>query len=278
MNLHNVALDVCREAIARRYVAAVAIIILLTQLALLLALDIDVVEGVIKTSTLFGESISGPDNEAVSEAMAPVLRAIVLTVFHLGTLFGIVATSDIAIKQLAPGRVELSLSLPIRRWELAAGIYLGVLLLAFAGMVLAVSGFSGVLFWKTKFVTVAPFIGAVAAALSFATVYAVMLFASVLIRSQALTSGAGLGIYLISLITSNREEVVSWFERGWPRDLTAFVIAPLPRLHTLVSKGWDVANGAPDATFELITVTAGVVIFAATFVAAAAAVVWYRDY
>jgi hypothetical protein len=278
MNFHHVAMDVCREAVARRYVAVIAGMIVFAQVGLLLALDLDVVEGVIKGSELFGKSLSGGNDKSVEEAMAPVLRAIVLAVFHLGTLFGIVATSDIAVRLLSPGRVELSLSLPIRRWELGVGIYLGVLVLAIAGMVFAVSGFALILFWKAEFVTIAPLVGAVAAALGFATVYSVMLLASVIIRSQALASGAGLSLYLISLITSDRLEVVSWFERGWPRDVAGVVVAPLPRLQTLVNKGWEVANGATEHGLELAGVAGGALMFAAVFVAAASTVIWYRDY
>ena len=278
MSLHHVAVDVCREAVARRYVAVVAGMILLAQVGLLLALDMDVVEGVIKGSSLFGKTLDKASGEDVDKVMGPVLRAIVYTVFHLGTLFGIVATSDIAVRLLSPGRVELSLSLPIRRWELAAGIYLGVLMLALAGMTFAVSGFSAILFWKAEFVSIAPLIGALSAAMGFAAVYAVMLLASVVARSQALASGARLGIYIVSLVTSDREEVVSWFERGWPRDVAAVVIAPLPRLQTLVSQAWDVASGAAEMSMELAGVAAGCATFTLAFVAASAAVVWYRDY
>ncbi len=278
MNVHNVALDVGREAIARRYVAAVAGIILLGQLGVLLALDIDVVEGVIVSTKLFGEAVKGDSTGSAAELMGPVLRALVHLVFHLGTLFGIVATSDIAVRLLSPGRVELALSLPIRRWELAVGIYLGVLVLALVGYVFAVGGFSAILFYKAEFATIAPFIGAVCAALGFATVYATMLFASTLIRSQAVASGAGLSLYIVSLATSNREQVASWFEAGWPRELVGVIIAPLPRLATLVGIGADMATQEQWRLAELAGVTAGAAAFAAACLGGAALVVWWRDY
>ncbi len=279
MNVHHVAIDVCREAIARRYVAAVGGIIFLSQIGLLLALDIDVVEGVIVSTKLFGDQVKGGEiGKNAAEMMGPVLRALVYAVFHLGTLFGIVATSDIAVRLLSPGRVELSLSLPIRRWELATGIYFGVLVLAFAGMVFAVGGFSLVLFWKAEFSSIAPFIGAVAAAVGFATVYAVMLLASTIIRSQALASGAGLGLYITALVTSDRVEFASWFEHGWPRDLASVIVAPLPRLQTLVSIGADMATSETWKLAELAGVTAGALLFAAACVVGASTVVWWRDY
>ena len=278
MNILHVALDVCREAVARKFVAAVVVLILLAQIGLVLALDLDVVEGVITGSKLFGKTIEGKQAASAEKILQPVLRAIVYAVFHLGTIFGIVATSDIAIRLLSPGRVELSLSLPIRRWELAAGMYIGVLLLAMAGMLFAVSGFSVILFWKAEFLTIAPFIGAVSAALAFATVYAAMLLASCLVRSQALSSGVGMALYIVCLLTSNREQTFAIFERGWSRDIASVVIGPLPRLQTMVSTAWDVAAGQSDDVALLVAVTAGALAFAAACVTAAATAVWYKDY
>lgn len=279
MNVLHIAVDVCREALARRYIAAVAGIIVLGQLGLLLALDIDVVEGVIVSTKLFGDAVnSGKPAGAAAEMMGPALRALVYVVFHLGTVFGIVATSDIAVRLLSPGRVELALSLPIARWQLAVGMYIGVLMLALGANVFAVGGFSAILFYKAEFTTVAPFIGAVCGAVGFATVYAPMLLASALIRSQAVASGAGLGLYIVALATSNREQVASWFEAGWPRGIAEVVIAPLPRLATLVGIGADMATEAQWRWAELAGVTAGATLFASACLAAAALVVWWRDY
>ncbi len=233
--VRHIAADVLREATARRYMAVVFGLIALGQVTLALALDLDVVGGAIVTSRFFGNALGGTATAgaAASDQLRPVFAALTGATYHLGLIFGVLATADIAVKSLSPGRVELLLSLPVRRWELMLGTFTGVGLIALGGMLFAVTGFCAVLFWKAGFATYAPVAGALMSVFGFLVVYAVMLLATTLARSAALASAAGFLVYLLSVIADDREEVRSWFTAGWTRELAGWVVAPLPRVRTL---------------------------------------------
>ncbi|MEY3011777.1 MAG: hypothetical protein RIT45_512 [Pseudomonadota bacterium] len=278
-NAWNVALDVVREALARRTVLGILAALGLGQVGLALALDLDVVEGAIVSSELLGDAIGlAKRGGGARDQLRPVFEFMAHAVFHLGMIFGIVATSDIASRALSPGRVELLLSLPVRRIELVLGTYLGVGLVALGGTLFAVGGFSAVLLWKVGVATPAPLLGAVAAAYGFAAVYAAMLLATTLARSPALAAGIGMLLYIVASATSRREAVLSWFERGWPRDVAAVVLAPLPRLLGVSRLGADFAGGNEIPWHEASIALGTTGLFAAAALAAAAWVVQGRDW
>ncbi|MCO4762433.1 MAG: ABC transporter permease subunit [Myxococcales bacterium] len=283
MTVLHIAFDVVREAVARRHLAVVFALIAVAQITLAMALDLDIVGGAIVASRLFGSiaeqpSATGGVSVGAEEQLRPVFRVLVGAVYHLGVLFGIVATADIAVKSLSPGRVELLLSLPVRRAELLLGTYLGVALIALAGSIFAVGGFSAVLFWKAGFATTAPFFGALMAVLGFAIVYSAMLLATTVARSAALASGVGLAVYLLSVIADDREEVRSWFTAGWGREVAAWVIAPLPQLRTLGRIGRDIAGGQAFDGAQLAAAAAAAAAFAGACLIAALWQVERRDW
>ena len=277
MTVLRVIVDVFREAFARKTILALFVGILLSLVVLALALDLDVVQGAIVAGNLFGTVILGTAGSA-TEKLGPVFKAVTGTVFHMGILFGIVSMSNIAAQLLAPGRVELLLSLPVRRWELVLGTWSGVVAIALLAATFAIGGFSAVLFYKAGFFSFAPVIGASCAAVGFMAVYAVMLFATTLVRSAAVASGSGIGLYLFSLLTSDRATFVSWFSNETVRTVVGILIAPLPRLKTLAAIGMDAAAGEAWQGMELAGVVAGTLAFAAGCVFAASWVVSGRDY
>ena len=279
LQIGHIARDVVREALARRTIAMMIGLLGVAQVALALALDIDVVEGAIVSSRLFGEALGISRNNAdAADQMRPLLQTLTHVVFHVGMLFGIVATSDLAARALAPGRVELLLALPVRRVEFVLGTYLGVAVVAAVGTVFAIGGFSAVLLWKVEIATAAPLYGAAAAALGFAAIYAAMLLVTTVARSPALAAGVGMVLYIVSSVTSRREAMLSWFEAGWPRDVAAIVCAPLPRLLGVSELGANLASGGAVDWTEAGIAVATTGLFAAGALAAAAWVVEGRDW
>lgn len=277
MNVLAVFLDVLREAFAKRYVPALFGLLVLGLAGTALALDLDVVEGAIVGSRLFGEILREPMAPA-DVYLRPVLHAATAVTFHLGMLLGIVATSDIAAGLLAPGRVELLLSLPLRRAELIVGTWLGVLAIALLAAGCAIGGFSLILFVKAGFFTAAPAIGAACAAVGFMAVYAQMLLVTTIARSPALAAGSGLCLYIAGVATSDRDAFLALFDGGVAREVAAFAIAPLPRLQTLASIGMDAASGQPWSLGELAMVLAATLAFSAACIAAACQVTAWKDY
>jgi ABC-type transport system involved in multi-copper enzyme maturation permease subunit len=274
----NVARDVLGEAFARKYMIAIFGLILAGLLLLGLALDLEVVDGALAASKLFGQQAKGQAIIPVDVAMRPVFTVLSYAVFYLGLAFGVLATADIAPKMLRPGRVELLLSLPVRRYEVVLGTYLGVLIIALLGTTVAIGGASGILFFKAEFFTSAPLYGAAAAVLGFAVVYAAMLLVATVVRSAAASAGAGFALTLISLLTDDRAEFLSWFRNKIVRGILEVVITPLPKLLSISTLGQTAAVGDPITFAYVAPLVGSAVLFGACCVAGAIWVVTGKDY
>jgi Cu-processing system permease protein len=277
MTVLHIATDVVREAFARRTMLALFIAIGLFLALLTFALNLEVVEGALAAGRLFGQDM----NDAivpVDVALGGLFEIMSSFIFYVGLVFGIVATADIAPKMLAPGRVELLLSLPVRRAELIVGTYLGVVAVALISTAFAIGGTALVLAVKADYVTAAPVWGAAVAVLGFMAIYGVMLAATVFVRSAALSAGCGLGLYIAGLATNNREGFLGWFEEGFVRTLLSILIAPLPRLGELASFGAAGASGKAMEASVVMPVIGGVLIFATGAVVVAIWRVSGKDY
>lgn len=277
MTVLLIAADVVREAFARRYMIALFGAIVLFLVGLTFAVDLEVVEGALAAGRLFGANLTDAI-VPVDVVMRSVFQVLALFTFYIGLLFGIVASADIAPKMLAPGRVELLLSLPVRRPELVVGTYLGVAVIACVTTAFAVGGVSLVLFWKAELVTFAPAVGALMAIVGFLPLYGAMLLATSLVRSSALAAGAGIFLYLAGLVTSDREQFLGWFRDGLVRDALSVVISPLPRLGALADAGAAAASGDGVHWALLLPVLGGALAFAGASVALACFLVSGKDY
>lgn len=242
MMWQNVALDVLRESASSRYITVLFAVLVAGILTLSFALDLEVVEGALAAGRLFGQEVGG-GIRPIDIALRPVFQGLAHLVFYLGILFGIVSTADVAPRLWSPGRVELLLSLPVKRWEVVFGTFVGVMSISILAAMFAVGGISGVLFFKGGFATIAPLAGSLVAVIGFMSVYSAMLLASSFFRSATLSAGVGLFVYLVALMTSDRENFLSWFRDGGIRDVLEILIAPLPPLNALADLGAGVAGG-----------------------------------
>jgi Cu-processing system permease protein len=272
-----VARDVLKEATSSRLMLALFIIIGCLLVGLLLALDLDVVDGALAGSRIFGKQ-AGNAVIPVDVFLRPAFQALAWITFYLGLLFGIVATADIAPRLLAPGRVEHMLALPIRRAELVVGVYLGVCAICAIATSFAVGGVSVVLFAKAKLVTVAPLAGAAMAFVGFSAIYAVMLAVGALARSAALSAGAGLFVYIMGVVVSEKNVALMWTTNRPLRAFLDFITTPIPNLRALADVGAGAAAGETVALQAVLPMVGGAFAFAGFAVLVAAAIVQARDY
>ena len=135
------------------------------------------------------------------------------------SLFGIVACSDFAPSLLSPGRIEHLLALPVQRWQILAGTFLGVMALALCGAIYGAGGLLLIFGVKTGFWTAGPLMAALLACGSFAAVYAVMLTTATLVRSAALCAAAGFLIFVGGIIAGYRTSIARVFEEGTSRQV-----------------------------------------------------------
>jgi Cu-processing system permease protein len=277
VNTFHIAADVVREAFARKLFLGLFVFITASLLVLVFALDLDVVQGTLAAGRLFGMDLKNPIIP-VDVALGKLFMAITLFVFYFGLMFGIIATAGIAPEMLAPGRVELLLSLPIRRGELVVGTYLGVLAITALATIYGIGGASLILAVKMETMTSAPAIGAVMAIVGFMPIYALMLFTSTLVRSTTFAAGAGLVLYIMGIATSNREAFLGAFRPGMVRDALSVAIAPIPKLNVLVQIGGTAAGGDFEGLPVLLPVFGSVALFSVALIVAASLVVSSKDY
>ncbi len=282
LRLLDVALDVLREAFARKLMIGLFAFIVGGLLLLLFALDLEVVEGTLAAGRLFGMEMENAIIP-IDVAMKQIFGFLAYAFFYFGMLFGVVATAGVAADMLQPGRVEWLLSLPVRRTELVVGTYLGVLGIALIATSVAVGGTTLILWGKTGYVTFAPLWSAVSACIAFSALYGLMLLATTLVRSMVLAAGAGLILLFFGVITSNRVRFLEVIKPGFFRDTTEILITPRPRFHRLASAAAEAANGGEYFGDGLVAGGTGMIVlatlgFACATVAAAALVVHGRDY
>jgi ABC-type transport system involved in multi-copper enzyme maturation permease subunit len=251
---------VLREAAARKFILAFLVGITLVLLGLAQSLRLEVVDGALAATRLFGEMLHS-DIRAVDVALRPVFQAAAAIVFFGGILFGIVSCSDFAPSLLTPGRIEHLLALPLRRWQILAGTFLGVMTLAVCGAIYGSGGLVLIFGVKTGYWTTGPLWAALLASVSFAAVYAVMLTTATFVRSAALCAATG-GVVLVGgIIAGFRKQIAPMIEEGLSRDLFNAVSLLLPRLSSLAKASMSLAASEPLEMRSLGMMLAGVLVF-----------------
>ncbi|HUM12790.1 MAG TPA: hypothetical protein VLT82_17715 [Myxococcaceae bacterium] len=264
-----VALDLLREAAARRWFLALALALTGLLILIVTSLRLEVVDGALAATRLFGQPLYHQIQPA-DVALRPVFLVASQVVFWGGLCFGVLGCADFGPALLSPGRIEYLLSLPVRRWELLLGTFLGVLALALAGAVYASAGLVLVLGAKTGVWTGWPVVSSVLAAVAFGSVYAGMLAVTVWVRSAALSAATGASLVLLGLLATHRVALLEVMGRGVGRTLFAGLTAVVPPLGKLADAAGALASSAPLAPGGLVRLLAGTLAFAAALLALAA--------
>lgn len=239
-----VALDLLREAASRRWFLALGAAITLLLVMLGLTLRLDVVDGALAATRLFGK-VMHTDIRSVDVALRPVFRASSYVIFYGGLAFGILACADFAPSLFAPGRIEHLLSLPVQRAELFAGTFVGVLALSLMGALYGAGGFTLLFAIKAGVWSARPILAAMIASVTFAAIYGAMLTAALLARSASLSAAVGGALFIGGIIAGYRERMSDFFESGLARGAFRAATLFLPRVSTLADTSADLAAGAP---------------------------------
>lgn len=266
----HVAFDLLLEARSRRWFLALggAITLILGVIALFLRLD--VVDGTLAATRLFGADLGG-SAEPVAAALRPLFSASAWIVFYGGIAFGIVACSDFGPRLLGPGRIELLLSLPLRRAELLVGTWLGVLCIALLGTAFGAGGLTLILGWKTGVWSLGPLAAGALACVSFGVIHAAMLAATLWSRSAALSAGVGFALLFAGVVAGHRDDALAVFQPGVGREVFRYATLLLPRVSAVCRDAMAIA--ASDA-FDPLGLLARVGAMAAFAGAALALAAW----
>jgi Cu-processing system permease protein len=264
-----VAWDLLLEAGRRRWFLALFGAITLVLVVLGLSLQLEVVDGALAGSRLFGQVLL-KDILMGQSVLGAVYFGVAITAFYGGALFLCVACSDFAVELLAPGRIEHLLSLPVARWQLLLGTFLGVVVLAAAavlygsvGLTLLLGVKSGLWSWRLVQGSAIGWVG-------FAALYAAMLGTAFFVRSAAASAAAGIATLVLGVLASNREAVAAALSAGPGRWVFRALVMPFPRLGDLGLASAYLAMGRPVDAGVTARLLLGCLLFAAALLSVAA--------
>ena len=273
MKTLHVAADLLREATARKWFLGLGVAITALLLGLVGGLRLDVVDGALAATRLFGSVLQASVRPA-DVALRPVFIAASYLISYGGMAFGLLACSDFAPALLSPGRIEHLLSLPVRRWELLGGTFLGVLTLGLIGSLYGAGGLLVILGAKTGVWNWHPLLAAVLAVVGFGTVYSGMLLSAVLVRSAAVSAACGALLLFAGTLAGYRTAILSSMREGPGRWAFAAWSGLMPSLSTLADAAANLAAARPVGVGQLGGVLAGCGLFSA---AALALAVWHFE-
>jgi Cu-processing system permease protein len=239
----SIAADILREAASRKWFLALGLAVTLVLATMGFSLQMDVVDGALAGTRLFGSSL-GNVMQPVDVALRPVFMAAAYLIFYGGLGFMIMACADFGPTMLSPGRIEHLLALPVRRWQLLFGTFLGVMALTALGTTYGAGGLTLILGVKTGVWTARPLLAGVFAVIAFAPVYATMLASALFARSAALSAAVGALVFIAGIVAGFRVEVARVFEQGAARSSFEAVSAFWPRVSTLGRISADLASSA----------------------------------
>lgn len=258
--LLEVAWQVLREAAARKWILAFFAGVTGLLVTLSFSLQLEVLDGALAATRLFGKAVR-TDIRAVDVALRPLILASSYLIFYGGLGFGILACSDFGPSLLAPGRIEHLLSLPLRRWQLLGGTFLGVLALSVGAAVYGAGGLTLLLGVKAGLWTLGPLLSALLASITFAALYAAMLASALFVRSAAVSAAVGAVLFVGGIVAGYRAKVATVFDPGLPREAFRGVTALLPRVSALADAAAELATSTPLGLRSLASLLAGVLLF-----------------
>ena len=264
----GVAADLLREAASRKWFLAFGGVITLALAATGMFLRLDVVDGALAATRFFGKDL-GTSIMSVDVVLRPLYRAVAYAIFYGGSAFGILACADFAPSLLSPGRIEHLLSLPVRRWELLVGTFVGVLAIALLGACYGAGGLVLILGIKSGFWTARPLMAAALGGAAFAAIYAAMLTMALFVRSAAFSAAAGGLLFTAGIVASYREKISPMFEPGVGRGIFRAVTSVLPRVAALADTAAAIAARDAVDRGALWSLLVGLVFFAAAVLAIA---------
>jgi ABC-type transport system involved in multi-copper enzyme maturation permease subunit len=273
----HVAGDLLREAAARKWFLGLGVALTALLLGLVEGLRLDVVNGALASTRLFGSAFSNTIQPA-DVALRPVFVVASYLISYGGIAFGLLACSDFAPALLSPGRIEHLLSLPVRRWELLVGTFLGVLTLGLLGALYGAGGLLLILGAKTGVWTWYPLLAALLAVVGFGTVYAGMLLSAVAVRSSSVSAAVGALLLLAGILAGNRRAVLAAIGEGAGRAAFALWSRLMPPLSALANAAANLAGGRSVSAEQLGGVVTSCGLFAMGALAVAVWLFEKKDY
>lgn len=261
--------DTFREAFARKIFWGLFGVSTVMILFFLFLLRIDIAEGAVATISLFGFT-SGVTRD-VSRLIHQVYGGIATFLYSWGMLLAIFASSGLIPSVLEPGRIELMLSKPVKRYHILLGRYLGNLLVVSANIIYLVVGVWLIFGAKTGIWSHTFLYSIGTTVFMFAVLLSVLVLVGVSFESAALSTMVTVAVGIMSTILAAHSLMERLLSSQWSRDIwnTLYYIFPKTvdigkmTMSFVVEKtvvDWSALGSS--AAFAAVMLGLGVVVFA----------------
>jgi ABC-type transport system involved in multi-copper enzyme maturation permease subunit len=259
--------DTFREAFARKIIwgffgCSTAVILFFIFL-----MKIDVVEGALATVSLFGKEMRAQE---VSNIVRGVHGALAAFLYGFGLFLAVFASAGLIPTIFEPGRIELLLSKPVRRYHILLGRYLGNLLVIAFNMLYLVVSVWVILGIKTDIWTHQFLYSAGLTIFVFAVLLTIVLLIAVLSESAVLSTMVTFGVMIAGLIVAQKSTIERLLTSEWSRNVVRVLYYALPKVWDLGNIGRKLVTGVPiedwmpvwsSALFGVVMLGAGLLVF-----------------
>ena len=259
--------DTFREAFARKifwgfFGCSSAVILFFIFL-----MKIDVVEGALATVSLFGKELRAQE---VTNIVRGVQGALAAFLYGFGLFLAVFASAGLIPTIFEPGRIELLLSKPVRRYHILLGRYLGNLLIIAFNMLYLVLSVWIILGIKTDIWTRQFLYSAGLTIFVFAVLLTIVVLIAVLSESAVLSTMVTFGVMIAGLIVAQKSTIERLLTSEWSRDVVRVLYYALPKVWDLGNIGRQLVTGVPiedwmpvwsSALFGVVVLGAGLMVF-----------------
>jgi ABC-2 type transport system permease protein len=234
--------DTFREAFARKifwgfFGCSTALI-----LFFIFIMKIDVVEGALATISLFGKESRAQD---VHRLVLQVHASIAAFLYTAGMFLAVFASAGLIPTIFEPGRVELLLSKPVRRYHILLGRYAGNLLVVSLNLFYLVAAVWLIFGVKTGVWTLSFLLSTFITVFIFAVLLALVVLLGVLTESAALATMVTFGLMIISPILAQKKLIEKLLSSEWSRDVVRVLYYAFPKVYDLGRIAREIVLGQP---------------------------------
>ncbi len=261
-------LDTFREAFARKIFWGLFALSTLMIMFFLFILRIDIVEGAVATISLLGQSTGRTQD--VDRIVKQFYAGISTFLYTWGLFLAVFASSGLIPSVLEPGRIELLLSKPVRRWQILLGRYVGNLLVVTLNIAYLVFGVWTILGVKTGIWSRSFLFAIVTAVFLFAVLLTVVVLIGVIFESAALATMVCAALMITSPILAQTKLMERLLSSEWSRRVWRTLYYALPKVFDIGRMTLDKVRGNEikdympmwsSAIFAAVVLIAGIWVF-----------------
>ncbi len=223
--------DTFREALARRVFWAFFLASTTLLVFFLLIMRIDVVQGLVASVSIFGKQSTPHDGSMSADQMVTGAQSgLSGFLYVVGMGLAIFASAGLIAAVFEPGRVELLLSKPLKRYHILLGRYLGNLLIVAANLFYLIVGFWLIFGFKTGVWRPHLLIAAVVTLAVFSVMLAFILVTAVVWESAAVSILATFALVVLSFVLAAKPMLERLLSSEWSRNVVRVLYYLFPKL------------------------------------------------